>query len=228
MPEISNATKEPGTTSSANPENQKLGPVQKLEHYRKVWEKYEDVAMHFNGLIMSFRLKALGGIGLAVSIASGFGVGKSGIVQTDMLLTAGAGFFLFLASVWVAIFILDKFYYEDLLLGSVRALVQFERSPGLHVELSSCIEDWHQCRANVCKNIHCSRPSSKTWFYGIPLVFLVGASIYCFLEIKSWPENSMCRFVVAAMGALIFVMFVLLVLQTNLWAVGGIGSFPIV
>lgn len=42
----------------------------------EVWKKYEDVAMHFNDLIMRWRLQAIGGLAGLVTLA-GFVVGDA-------------------------------------------------------------------------------------------------------------------------------------------------------
>ena len=37
-------------------------------HLLEVWKKYEDIAMHFNDLIMRWRLQAMGGLATLVTI----------------------------------------------------------------------------------------------------------------------------------------------------------------
>lgn len=56
-----------------------------------LWTKYEDVAMHFNDLIMRWRLQAIGGLAGLLTL-SGFVVGDAGTVLVRyraMLILAG-------------------------------------------------------------------------------------------------------------------------------------------
>ena len=103
-------------TKPANPENEI--DVQKL------WEKYEEVAMHFNGLLMQLRSRSLAFI-VAISALVGIFIkqGENSFISQPHLL---GGVFIVLAIVWFAIFCLDFHYYNKLLTGAVKALLELE------------------------------------------------------------------------------------------------------
>ena len=98
-------------------ENNKLN----LDLYQ-VWQKYEDIAMHFNDLILKVRIQALGGVAAIITVAS-FVFKAKGDIHWGIL-TAMFGFLLLL---WIAIWILDFTYYNRLLLGAIDALLKIEQ-----------------------------------------------------------------------------------------------------
>ena len=109
-------------------------PISVLEQ----WYRYEEIAMHFNNLIMQFRLQLLGGAGLIGTIASYLIGGK---VKPDLqrhwiTCVVSAGLFVLLA----ATASLDVFYYNRLLTGAVRALLEFEAKHP-EIQMSTRIED---------------------------------------------------------------------------------------
>ncbi len=92
---------------------------------RELWAKYEDVAIHFNDLIMRLRTHALTGIAGVVTVA-GLAINFSGksapVAEWTMVLFAIG----FLTIAWFALWILDVFYYNKLLEGAVQALRELE------------------------------------------------------------------------------------------------------
>ena len=101
-----------------------------------VWSKYEDVAMHFNDLIMRWRLQAIGGLAGLVTL-SGFVVGDAATLHTRyraMLILSGV-----LAVAWIGVAFIDLFYYRRLLQGAVKSLLCFEKSRP-SISLSTKIE----------------------------------------------------------------------------------------
>jgi len=102
----------------------------------EVWSKSEDVAIHFNDLIMRWRLQAVGGLAALTALA-GFVVGDAdtlraryrGMVMLSALLASG----------WVGVAVLDLFYYRKLLTGAVSTLIDLEKKMP-DVQLSTEIE----------------------------------------------------------------------------------------
>lgn len=89
-----------------------------------LWYHYEQVAMHFNELIMQYRLQLMGGLG-TIGALSGYLIGSKvedqqvrnwlrALVSTGLLV------------LFVAAAALDLFYYNPLLQGAVDALVEYE------------------------------------------------------------------------------------------------------
>ena len=91
---------------------------------QKLWEKYEDIAMHFNDLLMRLRSQALAGIAAIATIVGLFTKGGTTNIEADWLIAAAL--FTALALFWIAIWFLDFFYYNRLLAGAVEALKELE------------------------------------------------------------------------------------------------------
>lgn len=91
----------------------------------EVWKKYEEIAMHFNDLISRLRFQALAGVaGLSASI--GLLADKlAGDGKTPESIASWA--FGVLAILWVALFALDFFYYNRLLIGAVEEIQRLEK-----------------------------------------------------------------------------------------------------
>jgi hypothetical protein len=90
-----------------------------------VWKKYEDVAMHFNELIMRWRLQAIGGLAALVT-AAGFVVGDAStlLVRYRAMLILS----LMLTFAWAAVGLIDLLYYRLLLRGAVDAIIELEKT----------------------------------------------------------------------------------------------------
>lgn len=133
----------------------------------ELWKKYEDVAMHFNDLLMRWRLQAIGGLAGLVTLA-GFVVGDA----TTLTVRYRAMFILggVLALGWIGVAIIDLFYYSRLLRGAVDALLAIERA-NPPITLSTIIEN----RAKKASVV-------TTWIFYIcgfiPLVGIIAWAIY--------------------------------------------------
>jgi hypothetical protein len=105
----------------------------------KVWSKYEDVAMHFNDLLMRVRTQALGAVAGILAIA-GF------LIEPTTSNNKGSSWqLIFLGSIallvsWLLVFFLDLFYYSRLLWGAVDALLEIEDATGGAIVLSTRID----------------------------------------------------------------------------------------
>ena len=145
----------------------------------KLWEKYEEVAMHFNDLILRLRVQALGGI-TAVFALSGIAVNFAARPATSEQWDVIFGTLLFLIVAWVAIAILDLNYYYTLLLGAVDALLEIENSGD--IVLSTRIEQRFRRHRphNEAEHREWSRWVSERrwplWFYGLGLAALLIAA----------------------------------------------------
>jgi hypothetical protein len=97
--------------------------------------------MHFNDLLMKLRTQALAGVAALSALVGIFG-------QTDKQATnwkMAAIVFGFLICFWVAIWIIDFLYYNRLLLGAVRAILDLEENSKTqttikHIDVSTKIE----------------------------------------------------------------------------------------
>jgi hypothetical protein len=109
-------------------EDAEKGPSAQLEPegwpLKDVWEKYEDIAMHFNDLIMRLRTQALAAVAAISVLASIFG--KTG-ADPKLSWELAALVFSLLSVFWIAIWVIDVFYYNKLLIGAVSAIVVLEK-----------------------------------------------------------------------------------------------------
>ena len=108
----------------------------------RTWTQYEQIAMHFNDLLIRLRVQALGGVAALSTLVGIFT--KSETAKVAGTWDIAAGVFGILCLCWIAIWILDRCYYNRLLLGSVETLLELEglsRSDRLvtHINLSSNI-----------------------------------------------------------------------------------------
>jgi hypothetical protein len=138
----------------------------------EVWAKYEDIAMHFNDLIIRVRFQALAGVA-ALAVGSGFILERISDEPTRwMLMTV---LFVVLALLWIALAVLDFFYYNRLLLGTVDAILKLEEASKQmttvdQLELSTLIK--REVEEPLC------RWRKSLWgpllFYSIVLLCLLG------------------------------------------------------
>lgn len=93
------------------------------ENVIQLWYHYEEVAMHFNELIMQYRLQLMGGTGALGAIAS-FVIGNKSDINSFHKIRAFTSFVIL--AIFSAAASLDVFYYNELLLGAVDALIELE------------------------------------------------------------------------------------------------------
>lgn len=111
---------------------------------QKLWAKYEDVAMHFNDLLMRLRSQSLAGIAALATIVGV--LANSKIESLSVSWFVATMIFFAMALFWTAIWCLDFLYYNRLLRGAVAALAELEaksREPGeaiSSINMSTLIE----------------------------------------------------------------------------------------
>lgn len=109
-----------------------------------LWAKYEDIAMHFNDLLMRLRSQSLAGIAAVSTLIGIFTKEAVANVQLDWLVAEAL--FIAMAIFWIAIWCLDLLYYNRLLTGAVKALRHLEdqTKQGVafdgHINMSTLIE----------------------------------------------------------------------------------------
>lgn len=94
---------------------------------QKLWEKYEDIAMHFNDLLMRLRTQTLAGIAAVSALVGVFA--KEGSTSANFHLDWAAAQAIFVAMIafWIAVWCLDMIYYNRLLSGAVAAIIDLEK-----------------------------------------------------------------------------------------------------
>ena len=102
-----------------------------------LWFRYEEIAMHFNNLLMQFRLQLMGGAGVIGTVASYLIGAKVTEPHEHNWLRA-----LVSTGLWVLIAAaasLDLFYYDRLLKGAVAGLLELE-AQNPTIQMSTRIE----------------------------------------------------------------------------------------
>ena len=156
-----------------------------------VWKEYESVAMHFNDLLIRLRTQALGGVAALAAVAA---VMVRGDLAPGLRWTVLVCAFIVLILFWVAVWILDMRYYNRLLYGAVKALLETEELsrqtkplPGL--VLSTRIEETAErgVKGSAAGEHVFSGGRLTIWlFYGsVCLGLLTGLSVSLFELLKS-------------------------------------------
>jgi hypothetical protein len=170
---------------SAAPGGDKSAPAYDFDPVFKLWSKYEDVTIHFNDLILRLRFQALAGVAGLSALVGVFG---RDVEDVNMRSAVVSGVFFLLALFWVAIWALDRFYYDKLLCGAVHALLNLEKftkepKASLQIDLSTSIED------SFLGTVRLKHPGrgkdGRSWFYGIVFVALLGGVV-----LHLWPAAS--------------------------------------
>jgi hypothetical protein len=152
-------------------ESKSIGSLDK----QKLWEKYEDIAMHFNDLLMRLRSQSIAGIAALSTIVGVLAKGDVADVKVSWLVAAMI--FVAMALVWVAIWCIDFLYYNVLLTGAVTAIRQLEEDTQQggpkSINMSTLIE------AQFTKPPNVSSFRGVLLFYGIVLFLLVSGAMFC-------------------------------------------------
>lgn len=149
---------------------------------RQLWAKYEDIAMHFNDLLMRLRSQSVAGIA-AVSTLVGIFT-REGIADVHMDWLIATVIFFAMVVFWVAIFCIDSFYYNRLLLGAVAAIKDLEaRTAGsIHIDMSTRIEAEF---GNPIWGFKWPRYFGVVAFYVIVwVIIIVGAIFSCLMYLR--------------------------------------------
>jgi hypothetical protein len=87
-----------------------------------LWAKYEDIAMHFNDLLIRLRTQALAGVGALSTLVGIFTKTESIHISWQI----ASDVFVLLIMFWVAIWAIDRCYYNRLLVGAVNASISIK------------------------------------------------------------------------------------------------------
>lgn len=140
-----------------------------MTNYSKfdVWKESEAIAMHFNGLLMQLRLRALAAVGLIVSLTGVISKTTNGEFNWSLLAIVLA---VLLIS-WLAIFMIDNFYYKKLLYGAVASIIELEKTTDTDDRITLNLSRKVRDQAGAEWPVY--------WFYG-----LIGATL-CMLLVLS-------------------------------------------
>lgn len=100
--------------------------IEKARLHLDAWEKHEQIAMHFNDLIIKVRIQALGAIAALITI--GGVLLKTLPAEPHQPWGLIATVLTILLVFWIAIWLLDFCYYNRLLAGAVASIVALEEA----------------------------------------------------------------------------------------------------
>ncbi len=149
------------------------------EFLLEAWEKHENIAMHFNDLILRIRTQALGA--LAAVITVGTVLLKQVPPDRDRPWALLAVVLVALLFSWVAIWLLDFLYYNRLLMGAIDSILALEdainRDGKIEYNMSHKIED------SVVRRPPTNRRDCILWgptlFYSLVTLLLSFGALYC-------------------------------------------------
>lgn len=142
-----------------------------------LWAKYEDIAMHFNDLLMRLRSQSLAGIAAVSTLVGMFT--KTGVTEAKVEWMAATAIFVAMFFFWIAIFCLDIFYYSRLLVGAVSAITELESKSAsgaaIGINMSTLIEVEFRSpslrgKISIFKGV--------LWFYAIVLGVIMAGAIF--------------------------------------------------
>jgi hypothetical protein len=151
----------------------------------EVWSRYQDLAMHFNGLLIQFRIQMLGGLAALATVGS-YLVGEKVAPRKQRFGVLALGSFV-LAMAWAAAASLDLFYYTQLLKGSVAAIVELEK--GTSLQMSTIIERWAGPQDTLLQRVFYG-DAAPWFFYGIVLVMLLAISAWATFMYRKTPGRA--------------------------------------
>ena len=161
------------------------------KYYFKLWKSYEDVAMHFNDLIIRLRIQSIWGIAALAAILGIFLHDRSGDSSNSFNYCIASIALFVLIMFWIGIFILDIFYYNRLLEGAVNAIMELEQKKDgfakkKNINLSTNIEMAFRTRFKHEPKGYKKILNGRILFYLIVLVALsVTFTISCIMMCKT-------------------------------------------
>src|ERR1017187_1093347 len=161
---------------------------------KDVWEKYEDIAMHFNDLLIRLRTQALAAVAAISTLVTIFG--KTG-ANPKLSWELAALVFSLLAVFWIAILVIDFCYNNRLLIGAVAAIRLLP--PGHSPRVLTGHIDFLQVRNGAVHildykpDARTNKPIAQLTLYALALTRLAGLRLF---DIKcAWfNEEQYCEF----------------------------------
>ena len=144
-----------------------------------MWKEYQEIAKHFNDLLIRLRSQSLGAVAAFAAVA---GFVAKGEVAAQLRWGTMAGVFSLLMVFWVAIWVLDFTYYNRLLIGAVDALMSIEEASAegnkVHkLDLSTRVERIVAERRAPERGT-LGRETARWAFYGIVMAGLTAGLVF--------------------------------------------------
>ena len=167
----------------------------------ELWKEYEGITMHFNDLLIKLRTQALAGVAALSAL-----VGIFARVEGDDVISwkMASLVFAFLIVFWIAIWIIDFLYYNRLLLGAVRALLDLEelsktKERVSYISISTMIEKAVAGEIGVSENRKRDRTLSlgRWLFYSLVCAALIFGLLFSLYEWRTFGDSDASPVVVS-------------------------------
>lgn len=149
------------------------------DHLIKVWEKVIDLQMHFNEMCMNLRRTAISVLGVMLAAgALSFRFGGTIEIGSNTMSVA----FVFVAVallVWVSFYLMDRFWYHQLLRSTVSYAESLQTS-AKNAGLSFDLDVSKKIREENHKSLNLSGAAKINWFYGVIAVSLIVAEFFLY------------------------------------------------
>lgn len=158
---------------------------EKAKFHLDVWEKHEQIAMHFNDLIIKVRIQALGAIAALITIGGVLlkTVPPEPHLPWGLIATVLAVLFAF----WIAIWLLDFIYYNRLLAGAVDSILALEDAINADAKITFTMS--HKIESAVLGNHSNKDPLiGPLLFYSIVSVVLLAGVAYSWWRFACAPS----------------------------------------
>lgn len=155
-----------------------------------LWKEYEEVAMHFNDLLIRIRTQSLAAVAAFATVAGV--LLKEESISHELRWGTLIVVFVALSIFWIAIWILDFTYYNRLLLGAVKALIEIEKQSTegnriSAINLSTLIENAVALEGGAEPERR-NLSQGRWWFYSLVCALLVGLILLSLWQFLSAPE----------------------------------------
>jgi hypothetical protein len=158
----------------------------------ELWDKYEQIAMRFNDLLIRLRTQALAGVATLTTIIGIFAKSEASTkTNWEMVAFALAVIIVF----WLAVWVLDFTYYNRLPLGATAALFALEEESKHRLRVRS-IDMSTQIREAVANRYSWEKKQSLRlvlgrWvFYSLVLLALAGALAFAIYQTATVPART--------------------------------------
>ena len=164
---------------SADP---KLVDSGRTEALLTVWSKVIDLQMHFNELCMNLRKTAIGTLG-ALLAAGALAFRFGGLVHLhDRNVSVALVFLVVALVVWMAFYIMDRFWYHELLRATVKYAEDL-REPAIALDLGFELNMTARIREASHNTLRMTGKAKISLFYGGVAIALVLACLALYLGV---------------------------------------------
>src|SRR5262249_9692244 len=152
-----------------------------------LWAKYEDIAMHFNDLLIKLRTQGLAAVAALITLVGIFT--KTEPENIHLSWEIATAVLIGLAVFWIAIWIIDFRYYNRLLIGAVVSLKEIEAesrkdNPSLAINTRPTIDrETSRPQRDTKRSGERWRIRLGVWlFYIFVLAAILGGAGYCYTK----------------------------------------------